>query len=139
MARANEKVNAQGSRDVNRTFMAFKRAEASSPDWPPDKNAIPDTAAGTARKRHPTVASATPSTVSCLGKSIKPSSIPRWVSITHGNHSAPLCKAGAHSRVISRAVAIPAAVMASAYWLRVFLFLAREEQREGAGFEEMQC
>ena len=25
------------------------------------------------------------------------------------------------------------------YWLRVFLFLAREEQREGAGFEEMQC
>jgi hypothetical protein len=25
------------------------------------------------------------------------------------------------------------------YWLRVFLFLAREEQREEAGFEEMQC
>ena len=39
-------ANAQGSRDLNRTFMAFKRAEASSPDWPPDKNAIPGTAAG---------------------------------------------------------------------------------------------
>ena len=39
-------------RVLNRTFMAFKRAEASSPDWPPDKNAIPGTAAGTARKRH---------------------------------------------------------------------------------------
>jgi hypothetical protein len=25
------------------------------------------------------------------------------------------------------------------YWLRVFLFLAREEQCKGAGFEEMQC
>jgi hypothetical protein len=25
------------------------------------------------------------------------------------------------------------------YWLRVFLFLAKENQREGYGFEEMQC
>ena len=25
------------------------------------------------------------------------------------------------------------------YWLRVFLFLAREKQREVHGFEEMQC
>jgi hypothetical protein len=31
MARANENANAQGSRDLNLTFMAFKRAEASSP------------------------------------------------------------------------------------------------------------
>jgi hypothetical protein len=41
MARANEKATAQGSRDLNLTFMAFKRAEANSPGWPPDKNAIP--------------------------------------------------------------------------------------------------
>lgn len=33
---------------------------------------------------------------------------------------------------------LPTDLLAS-YWLRVFLFLAREEQREGAGFEEMQC
>ncbi len=39
MARANENAKAQGSLDLNLTFMAFKRAEASSPDWPPDKNA----------------------------------------------------------------------------------------------------
>jgi len=25
------------------------------------------------------------------------------------------------------------------YWLRVFLFLAREKQREVRGFDEMQC
>src|ERR1017187_10536965 len=66
MARANENANAQGCRDLKRRFMAFNRAEASSPDWPPDKNAIPGTAAGTARNRHFTVASATSSTDSCL-------------------------------------------------------------------------
>src|SRR5271166_6138185 len=71
MARANENANAHGSRDLNRTFMAFKRAEASSLDWPPDKNVIPGTAAGTARKRHLTVASATSSAVSCWGQ-LKP-------------------------------------------------------------------
>jgi hypothetical protein len=49
MTRANENANAQDSRDLNLTFMAFKRAEASSPGCPPDKNAIPGTAAGTAR------------------------------------------------------------------------------------------
>ena len=68
MARANENANAHGSRDLKRIFMAFKRAEASSADWPPDKNAIPGTAAGTARKRQLTVASATSSTASCLGQ-----------------------------------------------------------------------
>ena len=68
MARANENANAQGKRDLNLTFMAFKRAEASAPGWPPDRNAIPGMAAGTARKRHLTVASATSSTVSCLGQ-----------------------------------------------------------------------
>ena len=31
--------------------MAFRRAEASSLGWPPDRNAIPGTAAGTARRR----------------------------------------------------------------------------------------
>ena len=44
MARAKENVSAHGSRDagaLNLTFMAFKRAEASSPVWPPDRNAIP--------------------------------------------------------------------------------------------------
>ena len=68
MARANENASAQGSRDLNLTFMAFKRAEASSLGWPPDKNAIPGTAAGTARRRHLTVASATSSTDSCFGQ-----------------------------------------------------------------------
>jgi hypothetical protein len=32
-----------------------------------------------------------------------------------------------------------ASALIAYYWLRVFLFLAREEQREEAGFEEMQC
>src|ERR1035437_2703432 len=68
MARANENVNVQGNRDLNRTFMAFKWAEASSAGWPPDKNAMPGTAAGTARKRHFTVAAATASTAACLGQ-----------------------------------------------------------------------
>jgi hypothetical protein len=89
MARANENVNVQGSRDLNLTFIAFKRAEASSPDWPPDKKAIPGTAAGTVRKRRLTVASATSSTVTWLGQAnpgstmfgfrIMPSSITRCV------------------------------------------------------------
>jgi len=35
MARANENASAQGNCDWKRTFMAFKRAEASSQDWPP--------------------------------------------------------------------------------------------------------
>ena len=56
---------AHGSRELNLTFIAFKRAEASSGDWPPDKNAIAGTAAGTARRKQLTVASATSSTVSC--------------------------------------------------------------------------
>ena len=60
MARANENANAQGSRDLNLTFIAFKRAEASSLDCPPDKNATPGIAAGTARKRHFTMLSANP-------------------------------------------------------------------------------
>ena len=38
--------------------MALRRAEASSPDCPPERNATPGTAAGTARSRHSTVASA---------------------------------------------------------------------------------
>ena len=52
--------------------MAFKRAEASSADWPPDKNAIPGTAAGTVRKRHFTVASATSSTRCLLSEQVNP-------------------------------------------------------------------
>jgi len=64
MARPNENANPQGIRGRNRTFMAFKRAEANSADWPPDKNAIPGTAAGTTRRRLWTVASATSSSVS---------------------------------------------------------------------------
>ena len=48
--------------------MAFKRAEASSLSWPPGTNVIPGTAAGTARKKHLTVALATSSTASCLGQ-----------------------------------------------------------------------
>src|ERR1035441_4723920 len=67
MARANENANAQGNLDLNLTFIAFKRAEANSADWPPDKNAIAGTAAGTARKRQLTVASAASSIDSCLG------------------------------------------------------------------------
>ena len=59
MAREKENVSAQGICALNLRFMAFNRAEASSADWPPDKKAMPGTAAGTARKRHLTVASAT--------------------------------------------------------------------------------
>jgi hypothetical protein len=75
MARAKENANAQGRRDLNLTFMAFKRAEASSADWPPDRNAIPATAAGTARNRHLTVASATVSTLACVGQADPESTI----------------------------------------------------------------
>ena len=40
-ARPNENAAPKAySAHLNRTFMAFKRAEASSADWPPDKNAI---------------------------------------------------------------------------------------------------
>jgi len=39
-ANANANANANGNRDLNRSFMAFKRADASSVDWPPDKNAL---------------------------------------------------------------------------------------------------
>ena len=63
MARANENANAQGNRDLNLTLIAFKRAEANSAGWPPDRNAIAGTAAGTARKKQLTVASATSSNV----------------------------------------------------------------------------
>jgi hypothetical protein len=73
MARENENVNAQGIRDLKRTFIAFKRAEASSLGWSPDKNATPGTAAGTVRKRVFSVASATSSTDSCVGQA-KPGS-----------------------------------------------------------------
>jgi hypothetical protein len=68
--------------------MAFNRAEASSPDWPPDKKATPGTAAGTVRNRPCTVMSAASSTDSCagqfnpgstmLGFKIIPSSRTRW-------------------------------------------------------------
>ena len=64
MARAKENASAQGSRDLNRRFMVFKRAEASSADWPPDKKAIPGTAAGTVRHRLFIVMLATSSTLS---------------------------------------------------------------------------
>ena len=63
MARANENANAHGSRALNFTFIAFKRAEANSAGWPPYRNAIAGTAAGTARKKQFTVASATSSNV----------------------------------------------------------------------------
>jgi hypothetical protein len=33
----NENANAQGSRDLNLIFVAFKRPESSSLIWPPDK------------------------------------------------------------------------------------------------------
>ena len=68
--------------------MAFKRTEAISADWPPDKNVIPGTVAGTVRKRHFTVVSATSSTDACVGQAnpgstmlgfkIMPSSRTRW-------------------------------------------------------------
>jgi hypothetical protein len=32
--------------------MAFRRLEANSAGWPPERNAIPGTAAGTVRRRH---------------------------------------------------------------------------------------
>ena len=70
MARANENASDQGSRDLNLTFMALSREEASSLGWPPDRKTIPGTAAGTLRKRHFTVASATSSTDSCLRRDL---------------------------------------------------------------------
>ena len=57
MARENEKVSTHGALDRHLTFMAFKRAEASSALWPPDRKATPGTAAGTARSSQDTVAS----------------------------------------------------------------------------------
>ena len=47
MALEYENVSAQGIFDLNRMFIAFKRAEASSALWPPERNATPVTAAGT--------------------------------------------------------------------------------------------
>ena len=44
-------------RHLNRARMALKRAEVSSADWPPDRNAIAQTEAGTGRKCHSAVAS----------------------------------------------------------------------------------
>ena len=58
MARANEKASAQGGRvpeAAKRAFMAFSLVVASSPVWPPDRNAIPGTAAGTDRSGVSTV------------------------------------------------------------------------------------
>jgi hypothetical protein len=49
-------VSAHGILPANFTFIAFKRDDASSPGCPPDRNATPGTAAGTARSRHLTVA-----------------------------------------------------------------------------------
>ena len=43
----------------------IQRADANSPGWPPDRKAIPGTDAGTTRRRHCTVVSATSATVSC--------------------------------------------------------------------------
>ncbi len=54
IARANENASAQGSRTSggrNRTFMAFNRAVADALDWPPVRNIMPGTAAGTTRSR----------------------------------------------------------------------------------------
>jgi len=61
-------------------------------DWPPDRNAIPGTAAGTDRKRQRTVASATSSTVSCLGRSTLEA--PYWASESRPPASRLVCKAG---------------------------------------------
>ena len=61
MARAKEKARDQGNgaaRAGERLFIAFKRADASFADWPPDRKAMPGTAAGTAFNRQRTVASA---------------------------------------------------------------------------------
>src|SRR5665648_1121166 len=65
-ARTNENDNSHGNFDLYMTFIAFKRVDAISADWPPDRKVIPGTAAGTARKRHFTVASATLSATSCF-------------------------------------------------------------------------
>ena len=51
MAREKEKVKSQGIFDRHRTFMAFKRAEASSALWPPERKATPGTAPGTVLKQ----------------------------------------------------------------------------------------
>ena len=74
MARPNENDNSHGNLDLYRAFIAFNRAEANSEVCPPDKKAIPGTAAGTTRNKHFTVASATSSTVFCCKQS-KPGTI----------------------------------------------------------------
>ena len=45
--------------------------------WPPDRNAIPGTAAGTVRNRHLTVASATSFTSSCWRQLVSPDTVVR--------------------------------------------------------------
>jgi hypothetical protein len=80
MARANENANAQGNRDLNLAFIAFKRADANSEDWPPDRNAIAGTAAGTARRKQFTVAPATSSKVGWIVQAMPSSFCCRIVS-----------------------------------------------------------
>ena len=90
IARANENASGHGSAPPWRTCIALRRADASGADCPPDRNAMPPTAAGTLRRKTRTVASATSSTLSCvahfrpgttmLGLRIMPSSSTRCVA-----------------------------------------------------------
>jgi hypothetical protein len=64
--RANENANDRGSRDVNLTSIPFKRAEAISAGWPPNRNAIAGTAAGMDHIKQFKVTSATSSNAGCL-------------------------------------------------------------------------
>jgi hypothetical protein len=54
IVRAKENVSGHGILDRNRTVITFNWAHASSPVCPPERNATPDTAAGTNRSRHAT-------------------------------------------------------------------------------------
>src|SRR5215475_6376744 len=66
-ARAYEKLTCHGWGPM--AFIALRCSVALSALWPPDKNAIPGTAAGTVRLKQRSVRSATSSTPACLGLS----------------------------------------------------------------------
>jgi hypothetical protein len=55
--------------------MAFRCAVAASSVWPPDRNTMPGTDAGTASRRQRTVASATCCTPACSGQSLPDSTM----------------------------------------------------------------
>ena len=69
-ARPYENVSGQGSRPVKIRFIESRLAVACSSLCPPERNAMPATAAGTQRLRTRTVRSATSATLACRAQSL---------------------------------------------------------------------